>query len=361
MLSPAQIRALDHVRRRAASSGARARITALLERSGAGERAYPAIVRHCQERARVTLNFHPDRPCADGRTVVEKLLVEGQYRSQFATGISNGSRTAFAGGDRDRWEETLFGGAYHEAGALADERPKYGGLDVMAHSDGACPRFGSCYFELRPHLLSQCTFTWGDSHTGPEPVGTIDTLDPVLAAFLESVEATGEALGIAGLDVSSLASALAEVSQRSRGDVARRAPGRALDAYIEAQVHGAIDLSSDVAALVIDPSFEGTPTGERLRLLAAKHGIALHAHQGFVLATADVPADFRGPRMVPLAARLEERFGSGRGELDASVIGRAAMSLHREPEAWSDWGTPDESLQHLKQIWHVLVRHGRAA
>src|SRR5262249_43931008 len=146
----------------------------------------------------VTLNFHPDRPLADGATVAEKLFDEGIYRSQFRTGISNGSRTAFAGGDRDRWEALLFGSAYHAPSrAPADERPKSGGLNVMEHADGACPRFGSCHFVLRPHVAPRCPFTWGDSHAGPEHVATAEVLEPLLAALLEEVETTKETLGVA--------------------------------------------------------------------------------------------------------------------------------------------------------------------
>lgn len=360
LVSLAQASAIEHVRKRAESSRLRARerITTLLDRAGLEPSAYPALLRFFQEGARVTLNFHPDRPTADGLTVIERLLSEGQYRSQFVTGISNGSRTAFAGGERDLWETALFGGAYHDPRAPVDERPRYGGLDVMCHADGACPRFGSCYFELRPHMVSSCTFTWGDSYVGPEHVGTIDTFEPLLAALLDSVEATGEALGVQGLDISSLPSLLSSVQDPARREPAERAPGRALDAYIEAQIHSDIDLSRDVRALIIDPAFEGTPTGEQLRLLSAKHGIALQSHPGFVLATSEVPPDFRGPRMVPLAARLDESFARVRGELDAVVVGRAAQSLFREPEAWRDWGTAEETLQHLKQMWHVLVRYG---
>ena len=98
MMSTAQTSALQHVRSRAeaARGGAHERITALLERAGQGPPASQALLRSIQESARVTLNFHPDRPLADGLTVIEKLLLEGHYRSQFVTGISNGSRTAFA-------------------------------------------------------------------------------------------------------------------------------------------------------------------------------------------------------------------------------------------------------------------------
>jgi hypothetical protein len=44
--------------------------------------------------------------------------------------------------------------------------------------------------------------------------------------------------------------------------------------------------------------------------------------------------------------------------LDAAVIGRAAASLHQDPEAWRDWGRREDALQHLKQLWHVLVHYG---
>jgi hypothetical protein len=118
--------------------------------------------------------------------------------------------------------------------------------------------------------------------------------------------------------------------------------------------------TTDVEALVIDPAFAGTVTGGQLYALGERYGFAVRENPGFVIATADVPADFRGPQMVPLAARLDARFARVRGEIDAEVVGRAAESLHREPEAWTDWGTPEETLQHLKQMWHVLVAFGRA-
>jgi hypothetical protein len=98
--------------------------------------------------AAVTLNFHPDRLLADGRRVDEALLEEGVYRSQFETRISGGGQTAHPGGDRDRWERELFGGAYD--GAPAAERPRYGGLNLLRNRNGACPGFGSCHLRRSP-------------------------------------------------------------------------------------------------------------------------------------------------------------------------------------------------------------------
>ena len=349
-VSSAQTNALSHVRERAqgARASARAQIAATLARADEHPSALDTLVLRLREDARATINFHPDRLLSDGSSVAENLLREGRYRNQFETGITSGSRTAFRGGERDGWEHSLFGGAYQVCGVGPEERPKYGALNVMRHLDGGSPRFGSCFFVLRAHMSERCTLTWGDSHQGPVHVGTIDVLEPVLAPFLESVETKGDALGVPVIDVGSLLGFFS--SPRRRGIVAR-----ALDSYIEAQVHSDIDLAADIEALVIDPAFEGTPTGERLHESAARYGFALRRHPGFVLAVQDVPDDFRGPRMVPLAKRVA--LG---GQLDASVLGYAAASLHREPETWEDWGTFDEALQHIKQLWHVLVRFGGA-
>ena len=357
MSSRAEDRALAHIADRVAlrSDAANATLARVLARHGQPARLGRTLVATLAEHTRVTLNFHPDRLRPDGVTVAEGLLRDGFYRSQFDTGVTNGSPTAIAGGERDRWEERLFGGAYHasDARARAHERPKYGAFNVMSHPDGGSPRFGSCYFELAPAMLARCTFTWGDSHEGPEHVGTIARFEAVLAAWLETVDTTGAALGAVGLDVSAL------VERLSMSESLRRAPmpgphGRALDEYIEAQAHGSIDLARDVEALVVDPAFDDTQTGEHLAALSSHYGITLRRHAGFVLRPAEVPSDFRGPRMAPLAERI-----SGGAEFDAATLGRAAQSLIHEPAKWHDWGSAAETWQHIKQLWHVLVRFGR--
>ncbi|GHJ16781.1 DUF3626 domain-containing protein [Micromonospora sp. AKA38] len=305
---------------------------------------------------RLTVNFHPDRLLHDGRTVVEALDDEGVYRSQFETGIGNGGLTAFPGGDRDRWEEAMFGGAYQRPGVPAAERPKYGGLNLLDHPDGACPRFGSCHLRLRPEVVARTTFTFGDSHLGPTEVGTATVFEPVLAALLVATAGTGVSLGVSGMDTGTLLRTL--LSRRER---ASERAGRALDDYIEAQVHGELSLARDVEALVADPSFRDTGTGRRLAGLAHRHGFPLRWHCGFQLAVDGVDADFRGPDIPPLAVRVHAEFGRPGEPLHAALIGRAAASLVREPHRWADRGPAELTWQHLKQLWHVLVRFGGPA
>ncbi|MFO0663875.1 MAG: DUF3626 domain-containing protein [Polyangiaceae bacterium] len=351
-----EARAIAHIAQRAAqgSDAARATIARILARHGDPESLARNLAESIARHARVTLNFHPDRIRTDGLTVAEGLLRDGAYLSQFDTGVTNGSPTAFVGGERDRWEELLFGGAYNTDSPSEPvlERPKYGALDVMSHSDGGSPRFGSCYFVLRRSMLAHCTFSWGDSHEGPEHVGTITRLEAVMAALLEAVDTTGTALGVGELDVSAL---LARLSDASHYDAqTNRPPGRALDDYVEAQVHGPIVIARDIEALVIDPAFDGTETGAHLGAISAQYGFTLRRHRGFVLLPSEVPPDFRGPQMPTLAARI-----SGGAEFDAATLGRAARSLHDEPQTWSDWDTSAGTWQDIKRLWHVLVRFGR--
>jgi hypothetical protein len=56
--------------------------------------------------------------------------------------------------------------------------------------------------------------------------------------------------------------------------------------------------------------------------------------------------------------RLAQRIAGMGGILDAAVIGRAAASLHHNPEQWSEWGDYLDVLRLLRQLWHVLVHFG---
>ncbi|WP_433833449.1 DUF3626 domain-containing protein [Actinoplanes sp. CA-015351] len=276
--------------------------------------------------AAITVNFHPDRLLADGRPVSAHLAAEGVYRSQFETRISSGALLAYPGGDRDRWEHRMFGGAY--TGVTG--RPIYGALNLAGHPDGAAPRFGSCHLVLRPSVADRATFCHGDSHLQPTAVGTADTFGAIWQALLDQVATTGTALGVTAPSPQSWQAGLA---------AAKHQPGRTLDDYVEAQLHGGLTLRDHVTAVVADPSFMGTPTEADLRTL----GIPLHWHTGFALPADEFPADLRGPAVPPLARDIAARFGTP--VLDAEVIGRAARD--------------GDDLQLIKYLWHILVLLGR--
>ena len=370
-LSPAQSTALRHVEAVAhrGDAASRTRVTELLQRAGCTAGSFDEAMECVRLRARVVLHFHPDRVGLKRTTVAEALLKEGVYRNQFETGLSSGSLSAFPGGARDTWETTLFGGAYHAEGITASERPKYGALQLIRYPDGPIPRFGSCYFVLRAGASMRTSFTFMGSEDSRaiERLGTIGRMHIVMAALLTEIEEGGMAtppwppfraptLGVPRLTVPRLLNFLSELPQ-PRKDPADEEAGRVLDTVIEAQVHGPIDLHRDVELLVADPAFAATATGIILRELALRYEIPLRWHCGFRLPVREVPDDFRGPAM----PRLAQRIAGSNGMLDAAVIGSAATSLHEQPDAWRDYGSHAEALQHLKQLWHVLVHYGSPA
>jgi hypothetical protein len=321
------------------------------------------------ERARVTLNFHPDRLIADGRSVAEALRDEGLDRGQFETGISSGGLTAFPGGDRDEWERRLFHGAYHAAATISEPaaaRPKYRGLNLADFTNGPAPAFGSCALVLSRHEAARTTFLFGDSSERYEDVETDDAFESVLAALIERVAATGQMLGLPGISVGGML-------ERLRDPAPLRGFFRVLDDCIETHTHGPINLATDADAFLLDPSYRGTPTGAALHGAADRYRLELSWHSGSQLALERFPQSTPLPsgseitrwrqfllsgRAAQLAARVISEHGTDGTHLTAAAIGGAASSFIRKPEDWTSWGAPDPSLTVLKDLWRILVAHG---
>jgi hypothetical protein len=294
---------------------------------------------------RVTLNFHPDRMDRAGRTVAGGLAADGRYRSQWATWISNGGRSAVTGGERQRWERELFAGSYDGA-PEAVERPVYGALDLLRDPHGGSPRFGSSYLVLVPAVLDRVTLCVGDSHVGPDDVATAARPLPILAGLVEQARAgrlLGRPLGIADLE--------AVLTGRS----VLEGPSRDLDHYVEAQVHGGVDLSTEVEAVVVDPSFRGTEVEADLEIAAGRAGFEVRWHRGSELPVERVPDDYRGPTMPELA-----RTVAVGGVVDARAIGLAATDLDLGPPRPAGDG-PRSLAQQLKYLWHTVLAKGRDA
>lgn len=132
-----------------------------------------------QSFARVCVHFHPDRLNNRNESVVNSLLQSGFYQSQFESGLSNGKLSPEIGGPRDKWENDLFGEAYSRPNLTVAERPKYGALDLLCFPDGTAPRFGSCYFVLKPEVTQRCTFSYFDSYRNPKEKGTLNVFENI--------------------------------------------------------------------------------------------------------------------------------------------------------------------------------------
>jgi hypothetical protein len=116
-----------------------------------------------------------------------------------------------------------------------------------------------------------------------------------------------------------------------------------LDEYVEAHVHGVVDLATDVEAVVLDPSFETSPVEE----WASRFPVPVEWHEGF-RARRNVLAGhpgYRGQHVAELATQLLDE--SGAQWLTPAAIGAASRS-----------GRHDEQL--IKRVWHLLARFGWA-
>ncbi len=357
-------RVVDSVRREQVD--AQARLRRIVLSAGGTRQMLDAALDSVYRHARVVVHFHPDRIAGKAATVAECLLEEGQYRSQFETGLSAGSLTAYPGGPRDEWERMLFGGAYHRPDSTNGDRPKYGALELIRYPDGPWPRFGSCYMVLHQEVTRRTSFTFLGSEQvdAIERLGIIDCLDAVLAPLLAEVASgsgsrvswppfVAPTLGVESGTVPQLLASLSSGLASPRGGSSMRSAGRVLDSGIEAQVHGPIDLAEDVELLVADPAFRHTSTGTVLGKVSHRYRIGLDWHCGFRLAAAEVPEYFRGPAVSRLARRIAHD-----GMIDASVIGAVHAMLRSQPDEWVDCGGVEEVEANLKKLWHVLVHCG---
>ncbi|UCX05831.1 DUF3626 domain-containing protein [Shewanella glacialimarina] len=306
-------------------------------------------MRKLNQHGRVALHFHPDRVDSRGLRVVEGLIKDGVYKSQFETHISNGQLSPELGGPRDYWENQLFGQCY----SGIKHRPKYGALDLGLCSLGPAPRFGSCYFLTTPQVLTRSTFSYMDSYRLPKEKGTINCFDGVLAALLSESFERHYALGIQGLKPAKLIDYLTTDLAHAIQGRFTRTPSCNLDHYIEAQIHGDVSLDNDIEILVADPSFKDSHVGDLLQTLCDGHDIQLLWHGGYQLSVEEVPSDFRGVNMPMLAQNIAQD-----NMIDAAILGQAAYTLCKQPTSWSERSSHAKKVQELKLLWHVLVRYG---
>ncbi len=219
---------------------------------------------------------------------------------------------------------------------------------------GPRPASALVFFLLNPKTLKRCTFTYLDSFTFPKAKGTSGEFQMIFAALLKDLFQHRAALGKKDVTVREFLASLLENLGKPYPDPSLGRPSRNLDNYIEVQVHGEVSLAKDCELLIADPSFRGTATGEVLQELAALYNLKLAWHMGFALPVEEVPKDFRGPEMPPLAKRI-----SRGGVVTTEMIGRAAFDLFKQPSNWAELGTYEETLQKLKLLWHVLLYYGK--
>ncbi|MBB3696693.1 DUF3626 domain-containing protein [Flammeovirga yaeyamensis] len=310
----------------------------ILYQSGIDQKVYDEYCDKLKRFSRIGIHFHPDRYTSDQALIIEGMIASGKYKNQYETQVSSGSVTAFKGGAREEWEDHIFKGSYQNTPFT--ERPKYGALHFNLAKDGPSPRFGSCYFLLKPEIKNRATFSYGDTYESPKELGTIHEFEFINTALLKDLSIRGTALGVSHNKVRDFFS---QTNKQLPQAFHFNPPSKNLDFYIEAQIHGDLNLKEDVDALIADDSFFGTSIGNHLETLSKKFDIDLIWHKGPELRVEDFPSDFRGPEVPAFAKKI------GRdGKVNAFVLGEAGKQMNKT----------HKNLQMLKYLWHCLVRFG---
>ena len=300
----------------------------------------------------VTINFHPDRFSNNGKLIIENLLTDGEYHNQYKTGTSNGGLNPYMGGARDLWEKRLFQGAYHNDYPEMTDRPKYGGLNIHNYIDGASPRFGSCFFTLKPHILKRCTFAFGDSNTNPEGLGTADHFYGIVKSLFQDVKDHGKLLGKDGFSIKQAADYILAM-QKNKIDTL----GRDLDSYIETHIHGNISLLDDIENLYIDEYFISTDIETIAKAISERYGIKLYYIPKRQFPINKIDDEWKGVLARPLAERIDLKF-NGNGMIHAALIGLASQDSNINPNNWLDIGTEYDLFQNFKYLWHYVAHFG---
>lgn len=321
-------------------------IRQIMEMANFDFQEYESLVLNFEQESRIALHFHPDRVVYNDKTTLVSILESNRYRSQYETNISNGGLSAHAGGERNIWEKSLFSDSYKNA--APEEFPKYGALDLRMYSEGPAPRFGSCYFVLKPHILPYTTFTFMDSNTNPVGRAVKGGWDCLLAELLLEVHISDYALGWQNTRCPEFLRYLRDFKNNDLNScLSLKRPN--LNHYIEAQVHCDVNVSEDVEAIIYDPSFQGSEVEAVLKNYAKKSGVHLQMHRGFSLDAQEVRDDFRGPFVASLAK--ESVFSES---ITAYSIGQAEMQIDQLQDKF-----PEQNLrQQLKYLWHSSVKFG---
>lgn len=292
------------------------------------------VDRLLDRQAPITVHFHPDQPLPGGRRLVDGLLTDGDYHNQFTSGISGG---ALAHADRFGWEDALFADAYAQQPAC--ERPRYGGWNVLGAANGACPRYGITHLRVPLHAVARrTTLSFGDSAFSPTHVGSPHDRAGILCGVFEHASTHGHALGHTG----GLEEILAWMLDGG-------APGRCLGGpfdYVEAHVHGGLQISA-AEAIVVDDAYADTVVGAQLQRLADEHALSLEWVSGPRLRPEALPARF--PGVEPVVRRWQVAAVDGS---TAHLTGWLAARMHA---TWIDAAMVGQ-LRRLVEEQHPDVR-----
>lgn len=295
----------------------------------------------CQKRA--TINFHPDLITGEGLLVAEKLLHEGEYYSQFVTKNSNGYHSIPFDNLREKWETNIFGTDV----SLADfEHPKYAGLNIFSYLEGAFPRYGSCYLQLREEIWTRCTFLIADKEEKMKRVGTRESFYIILLTMLTEIIKKKEVLGRSCANIMDFYQYLKNCEVKSLGK-------NVSQFGIEAHVFGNVDLSRDVESIYIDESFAKTKIHELFLEISKKYKIGINWIPERRCSFEEVVESLTDPKFVTLLNTFKSEYEISL--LTPKILADIRKYIYGNRKRWAI----DEDYRYwnrcIKDLWTQMV------
>ncbi len=241
------------------------------------QREYPGLVRRAQalgfdeaqlknalayldQQAPLTINLPP---VVNKESVLASLSSDGAYKNLWERGSrpSHPKAPKRSKADFLHKEHRTFAGTYNRA--IPQERPRYGALNFLAAREGGAAVYGPAVLTLRPEVKERTTYHTRDSRfTNMEDAGGAGVMAGCLAR--RSDEDLQQLLKVAN-------------GQLSSGVYGRDNHPEAFTGsnYIEAHIHGEINLAQDLAGVSLHERYRGTPVGNDAETMAKQFGVEM--------------------------------------------------------------------------------------
>ncbi|KAI6656396.1 Prolyl 4-hydroxylase subunit alpha-1-like [Oopsacas minuta] len=163
------------------------------------------------------------------------LMTETNYKNQFETGTSHGSRDLVA---RSRWEDNIFNNIYKNVKGA--DRVKYGVLNIVGDICGVknCKQYGDSYFILKCVRL-RTSFASADSSNSTVKIASCEHYKHVLNEYTDA-------------ELSAILKVATKKKPWANSDIIQQ--------YKEVQIHGPIELSEHIECVVLSDVEQGGAT-----------------------------------------------------------------------------------------------------
>jgi hypothetical protein len=273
-LSAAQTAALNHVRSAAAVQSEAAKPLLLAKfreyRADMTMADVEGVLEFVQHRTEVHVNVKLDKRVGPAKRMIVELLCDGgggggdggigrsdaHVKNLFQTGEGGGSNNL---DNRKQWESRLFGSAYDAVGVVARERPKYGNLGLLTHTEGDqhANQYGRSYMILNRVAVQDRLTVSAEDSCRPTSDGTLEHCAHVLLDLLNRRKRDSRSWMVDETAAGALArqrslmEVLDHLANRPGADPFPAVDLELMPNYMEVQIHGDVMLAVDVEEIIV--------------------------------------------------------------------------------------------------------------